>query len=130
MPGLIQQPDGAFYTLSGEPYNPASEDFGGHYTLTTKDGTVYRINGQSGQLDTVSDRNGNTLSFTAAAVSSSTGKTIVFERDGRNRITAVIDAVGQKVHYAYDLAGNLSLGDRPRRQRHARSSTTLRARTT
>ena len=36
------------YTLQGEPYNPSCEDFGGHYTLTTKDGTVYQIDGQTG----------------------------------------------------------------------------------
>src|SRR5262249_43490187 len=53
---------GAYYdfaSLGGLPYNPASPDFGGTYTLTTKEGVAYQINAQTRLLDTVTDTNSN-----------------------------------------------------------------------
>ncbi len=90
------------------PYNPADPAFGGHYTLTTKDGTVYTIDGNSGKLLTVTDRNGNTLTFSDAGITSSTGVQVTFSRDAQNRIAAVTDPAGKQINYTYDAQGNLA----------------------
>ncbi|UBF29556.1 hypothetical protein K9N68_14015 [Kovacikia minuta CCNUW1] len=55
----------------------------------------------------VSDRNNNTLTFTDAAITSSTGQRVTFERDAQGRIQSVIDPSGKRVTYAYDALGDL-----------------------
>lgn len=106
---LMRSETGEFISLNGGKYNPAAElyGFGGYYKLTTKEGVVYRINTTTGDLETVSDRNGNTLTFTDAAITSSTGQQVTFERDAQGRITAVIDPAGKRVNYTYDALGDL-----------------------
>ncbi len=105
---LQPKPDGFHeFGMGGPAYNPASYLFGGMYTLTTKEGLVYRIDAQSGQLLTATDRNNNVLTFTDAGIGSSTGKRIDFQRDSRGRITAVIDPLGNRVRYQYDQRGDL-----------------------
>ena len=89
------------------PYNPSDVTFGGTYTLTTRDGLQYEINGFTGLLDSVTDRNGNTLTFSNVGTTSSTGKQVLFERDPRGRITAVIDPMGNRIQYEYDARGDL-----------------------
>ena len=91
------------------PFNPASPSFNiSDYTLTTKDGIVYQINATTGRMDSVSDTNGNKLTFSDSGISSSSGQQITFQRDPQGRITAVIDPAGQKITYAYNAAGNLA----------------------
>lgn len=98
---------------SSVPYNPSDITYGGKYTLTTKDGVEYEINGFTGLVDRVTDPNGNTLTFTDREVASSTGKRVVIERDPRNRVTAVIDPAGNRIAYEYDGNGDLvSVTDR------------------
>lgn len=104
---LVINAIGEFQTVNGQPYNPAGEEFGGGYTLVTKDGTTYRLNGFEGQLASVTDRNANRLSFTDRGIESSTGLEVLFERDARGRITAVTDPMGRAIRYEYDAAGNL-----------------------
>ncbi len=89
------------------PYNPASPAFGGAYTLTTKEGLEYTIDGISGDVRTIADRNGVTLTFEESGISSSVGARVDFERDAQGRITAVIDPEGNRIEYAYDAAGDL-----------------------
>ena len=63
--------NGEYFTFGfggGQPWNPAAEEFGGGYTLTTKDGTEYQIDGTTGQLHTVTDRNDNRLTFSDTGV--------------------------------------------------------------
>jgi RHS repeat-associated protein len=95
-------------------YNPADAlNFGGQYFLTTKDGLAYTVDAVTGELDNVADTNGNTLTFTDAAVTSSAGPSVTFSRDPQGRITAVTDPMGNQVHYAYDAKGDLvSVTDR------------------
>ncbi len=88
-------------------YNPSSPAFGGTFTLTTQEGIAYRIDGNTGDTKTVSDRNGNELTFTDGGIFSSTGKEITFERDAQNRITAVIDPMKKRIEYEYDANGDL-----------------------
>ncbi len=105
---LRQNDDGTYSDFNGDlPYNPASPSFGGTYTLTTKDGIVYTINGQTGMLDTVADRNGDALTFSPSGITSTSGEKVTFERDPEGRITSVIDPSGNTIHYTYDAAGDL-----------------------
>ncbi len=97
-----------YYALNDLPYNPAdAANFAGRYTLTTKDGLVYTIDAVTGDLLAAADTHGNTLSFTDAAVTSSAGPRVTFERDPQGRITAAVDPAGKKVLYRYDARGDL-----------------------
>ncbi len=106
---LTRGTDGRFFGLNGGGYDPANTTYGygGYYKLTTKQGTVYRIDAGTGDLLTVTDLNGNELSFTDAGIFSNTGKAVTFGRDQQNRVTHVTDPMGYQVKYAYDLAGDL-----------------------
>ncbi|MEM6398797.1 MAG: Ig-like domain-containing protein [Cyanobacteria bacterium P01_D01_bin.116] len=102
-----------FFGISGSGYNPADSLFGGTYILTTKEGIEYEIDGVSGDLLKVTDTNGNTLTYTDEAVTSSTGQKITFERDAEGRITSVKDPEGELIRYEYDDNGDLvSVTDR------------------
>ncbi|MCF7962081.1 MAG: putative Ig domain-containing protein [Pirellula sp.] len=91
----------------GLAYNPASSAFGGNYIVTTKDGIAFEIDGDTGDLLTVADTNDNTLTYTDDGIISSTGQSVVFERDARGRIAAVKDPRGNRVVYQYDSRGDL-----------------------
>jgi RHS repeat-associated protein len=98
-----------YYTFpDGLPYNPADTYYGGQYTLTTKEGTRYIINGNTFQLDQVIDRNNNTLTFTDNAIISSAGPSVLFTRDAQGRITSVTDPMGQRILYTYNAQGDLA----------------------
>lgn len=86
--------------LFGFSFNPSD------YTLTTKDGTKYNYNQNQG-LQTVEDRNGNTLTFADDGITSSTGAEIDFIRDGQGRITEIVDPEGESIIYEYDTNGDL-----------------------
>jgi hypothetical protein len=93
--------NGKYYSLgSGVAFNPADGYFGNKYILTTKEGIVYEIDGATGDLNRVSNPNGNTLTFTDAGITSDTGKALTFLRDA---ITSVTDPLGQVVKYLYDV---------------------------
>jgi RHS repeat-associated protein len=103
---LIANAFGELYASGGVPWNPASPDFGG-YTLTTREGLTYRIDG-SGRLLTAVDRNLNTLTFSESGVTTSAGGVAIqIERDTRGRITTVTDPAGSQVRYQYDSRGDL-----------------------
>lgn len=104
---LIRREDGVYINPAGQVYNPADSYFGGVYVLTTKEGIVYEIDGQSGDLLSVTDTNGNTLTYTDSAITSSTGQQVTFERDAQGRITTVTDPLGNQVTYEYDALGDL-----------------------
>ncbi|MHB0960422.1 MAG: putative Ig domain-containing protein [Pirellulaceae bacterium] len=92
----------------GLPYNPSNTAFGGRYVVTTNDGLAYEIDGDSGDLVTVTDTNDNTLTFTDDGIISSTGKSVTFERDPQGRIAAVLDPAGNRIRYEYDVHGDLT----------------------
>lgn len=77
-----------------------------HYTLTTKGGLQYRYDQRVG-LQTVTDRNGNVVTFSPDGVTHSSGTSIEFVRDHRDRITSIIDPAGNAITYDYDLSGDL-----------------------
>ena len=110
---LLVNAFGEMYAAGGVPWNPANPEFGG-YTLTTEDGTRYAIDGSTGLMTTVKDRNGNTISFSDSGVKSSNGGLeLAIERDVHGRISSVTDPNGNSIRYRYSNSGDL-LGVRDR----------------
>ena len=99
--------------LGTPPFNPADSYYGGVYVLTTKEGVKYRIDAATGDLRTVTDTNGNTLTYTDDAITSSIGQKVTFERDAQGRIKSVKDPMQEYLTYDYDNKGDLiSVTDR------------------
>ncbi len=66
--------DGTFLDYgSGIAYNPVSPVFGGNFVVTTKEGLAYEIDGSTGDMISVIDPSGNTLTFSDDSITSSTG---------------------------------------------------------
>jgi YD repeat-containing protein len=99
------------------PVELISVDDAGHYDptryrLTTAEGFVFALD-QTFGVQTVTDPNGNTLTFTANGILHSAGKSVIFSRDAQGRITTITDPAGNTIQYGYDAAGNLvSVTDR------------------
>ncbi|MCP3999054.1 MAG: hypothetical protein GY722_28925, partial [bacterium] len=74
--------------------------------LTTRDGRIFELDLNDG-VTLLEDLNGNRLSITPAGITHSSGQGIVFERDAEERITRIVDPLGNPVSYQYDEAGNL-----------------------
>ncbi|AFY56856.1 RHS repeat-associated core domain protein [Rivularia sp. PCC 7116] len=92
--------------LFGFSYNPSE------YRLTTKDGTAYKYDQFDGLID-ITDRNGNTLTYSDSGIVSSTGESVEFRRDAEGRITEIVDTAGESIEYDYDTNGDLvSVTDR------------------
>jgi len=97
---------GELHAPGGIPYNPASPDFGGAYVLTTRDGTTYRINGSTGNLESAIDRNKNTLLYTddgifQFVIEGASSVAIAISRDSLGHITEIRDPAGESFYYAY-----------------------------
>ncbi len=94
---------GGFYDFSGA-YDPTL------FTLTTKEGLQYLIDENAG-LQKITDTNGNTLTVTPGGLISSTGVSVTFARDAKNRITKITEPGNSPgtLQYTYDTAtGNLT----------------------
>ena len=87
--------------LTGFSYNPRA------YKLTARDGTIYRYDQFDG-LQTITNRNGNVLTFTRNGIHTSSGATVSFQRDAAGRITAITDPQGGIINYTYNAAGELA----------------------
>ena len=85
---------------SWEEYNP------NRYRLTRMDGTVIVLNQNSG-IETITEPNGNVLTFSEDGITHSNGKSVQFIRDDEGRITEIIDPMGASVTYDYDSYGDL-----------------------
>ncbi|MCA9078376.1 MAG: putative Ig domain-containing protein [Planctomycetaceae bacterium] len=106
---------GEYYELeTGRTFSPQDPHFGGSYVLQLRNGTELVINAQTGELSSVVDLNGNSITFTGMGIEHSSGKSISFERDFAGRITKITDPNGNFLTYAYDqMTGNLiSVTDR------------------
>lgn len=82
-----------------------------NYTLTTKSGMKYRYNQNAG-LQTITDRNGNVVTFSDTEIRHSLGQTIQLVRDHRGRIREIQLPTEQNqavrnLLYTYDASGNL-----------------------
>lgn len=106
---LIRGDDNRVVPLSGGSafsyYNP--QDWGNAYRLTTKEGVVYNINATTGDINAITNRNGDVLTFSDGGIVSSNGQQVTFERDAQGRIVAAIDPLGMRVTYQYDAQGDL-----------------------
>lgn len=100
--GLVRFYEGNLIDVA-EPDVPLDID---HYTLTTAAGYVYQLD-QGFGIRTVTDPNGNTLTYSDDGIRHSSGVAIDFERDANGRIRTVIDPKGQRYQYAYDDQGDL-----------------------
>ncbi len=84
-----------------ETYDPS------RYTLTTVEGYVYALDQNFG-IRTVTDPNGNTLTYSSAGITHSSGKSVSFARDGHGRITHITDPNGNQINYSYNVNGDLA----------------------
>ena len=87
-------------TSNAETYNPAK------FRLILPNGSAMVIDEADG-LETFTDRNGNTLTFTRDGIEHSTGEGVHFTRDAAGRITAITDPAGKQIVYGYDERGDL-----------------------
>ena len=77
------------------------------YQLTDTNGMVYIIQQPTG-LESITDRNGNTVTFGPDGIIHSAGKSVTFTRDAQGRlITTITDPLGNTLRYTYDFYGDL-----------------------
>ncbi len=76
------------------------------YRLTTQDGRIMVID-QAAGLVTLTDPNGNTLTFGHNGITHSSGEGIAFERDAQGKITRIRDLAGESLTYSYDTSVDL-----------------------
>lgn len=99
---------GELYATGGIPWNPASPDFGGGFTVTTPDGIEYFVDGLTGEMRTAKDRNNNILYFSEQGIESSVGGVgIRITRDSQGRVSSIADPAGSMIRYRYSAEGNL-----------------------
>ena len=104
---LIRTSGGVTCYLSASPYRPTV------YTYTDPYGRVYTMTA-AGKMQSIRDLNGNTLTFSAAGITSSAGNlNVPFARDAQGRITQITDPEGRAYRYSYDAAGDLSAVELP-----------------
>jgi RHS repeat-associated protein len=89
----------------------------GSFTLTTKNQTQLQFT-SGGQLASIVDRNGNTMTLqysggTLVTIIDTVGRAVSLTSDGSNRITALTDPAGRTVRYTYDAQGNLATATDP-----------------
>jgi|GEM_PF-384136 len=91
--------------LDGNLYDPTT------FVLTLANGLSYTIDQVLG-VRSIRDTNGNTLTFSANGIASSTGAGVTFVRDSQGRITQITDPNGKSNTYAYTGADLTSYTDR------------------
>ncbi len=102
-------------------FNPANPTLGLHYILETADGTQYSVNASSGQLESVTDANGNTTDYSdgppyttttapngkdiASITDTATDQTVQYyygsDAGNEDDLIGFIDPVGNKTTYVY-----------------------------
>jgi RHS repeat-associated protein len=91
---------GTLYDMSFNVINP------NRYRLTMMDGTVLVINQATG-VESITEPNGNTITFGPAGIIHSAGKSVTFTRDAQGRITTITDPMANTIQYNYDYYGDL-----------------------
>jgi RHS repeat-associated protein len=82
-------------------YNPTA------FAYTDPYGRVYTMT-SNGQLQSIKNTDGNTLTFGPSGITSSAGNlTVPFTRDAQGRIEEITDPTGKVYHYTYDANGDL-----------------------
>ncbi len=89
--------------------DPVFQDI--QYRLTTRDGSVYDFDSDTGKLSVIKDAYGRQVDFEGGDIiaSDSQGEVsrLEIERDSNNRVTRVTNSLGFRVRYEYDTQGNL-----------------------
>jgi RHS repeat-associated protein len=93
--------DSQLYDSDVEPYNPSL------FKLTTADGIVLLLSKTEG-LKSLTDRNGNTITFGPTGIAHSAGLNIDTRRDFKNRITRITDPMGKSILYSYNANDDLA----------------------
>jgi RHS repeat-associated protein len=88
----------------GNTYNPTA------FKLATAQGFSYAIDQKLG-ITSLTDPNGNTLTFTANGILHSSGKSVTFVRDAQGRVMRITDPDGNPLVYAYNSSGDLASFD-------------------
>jgi len=109
---------GEIFTLSGGNYIPPAGVFStlvkntdGTFVLTQKNQTKYAFSA-GGNLVSVQDKNGNTISLTydgagnLTRITDTVGRNLTLSYDASNRITQVTDPIGRTVAYSYSATSN------------------------
>ncbi|HEV7745181.1 MAG TPA: Ig-like domain-containing protein, partial [Pyrinomonadaceae bacterium] len=96
---------GDLLPLAGDFHGQLAQSLSG-FTLTMKDGTIHEFN-ISGQLESITDRNGNqtTLTYTSHRLSAITdpfGRVLTLTADSNGRVTSITDAIDTVATYTYD----------------------------
>lgn len=101
------------YINSPANFSTLTKNADNTYTITDKHGnaTHYDI---SGRLNSVTDRNGNTLIFVykpsqvgGTYIQDATGRKIVLNFDANGHVISSVDPTGKMFQYGYDTNGNL-----------------------
>jgi YD repeat-containing protein len=103
---------GELETGAGMPFNPASPYLDIDYIMTTQDGTEFLLDGNTGELSTITDRQGNRLEVSDDGIrtvmpSGEIAAEISFTRDQLGRIKQITDTAGATINYTYDTKGDL-----------------------
>ena len=59
-------------------------------------------------LKSITDRNGNTVTFSPTGIAHSAGLSISMQRDFKNRVTKITDPMGKSVSYLYNANDDLA----------------------
>ncbi|WP_257387797.1 putative Ig domain-containing protein, partial [Tahibacter caeni] len=101
-------------TIAGEPtshlIDPGDATLAAdpsYYRLTTREGVAYEIDQNAGGLKVVKEPTGKTLTYSATGIVHSSGASVRFVRDGRNRIQRIVLPDGNELAYDYGPDGDL-----------------------
>ncbi len=100
------------YVAPAEVYDTLVKNGDGSYTLTYPDGTFKNFS-STGQIESITDRNGNSLTFSyngsgqLTTVDDTLGRPITYTYNGAGQLVTVTDFIGRVVTYTYDGNGNL-----------------------
>ena len=112
----LQVPQAFLWGFGGDPrYGDAFLDgfgFGDYrpatFVLRLQNGTELVIDPNSGDLQSISDRAGNTVWFFDWGIVHSAGRSVTFERNADGFISQITDPAGNSITYDYDTDGNLT----------------------
>jgi YD repeat-containing protein len=86
---------------TGQVYNPT------RWKYTDQAGTVFIISTANG-VESITDPNGHTETFSSSGITSSDGRDLTYSRDAQGRITTITQPDGSQLHYGYDFYGDLA----------------------